>query len=65
MSTTRSISSAAAHKAPDALYKLGKIYFDRGDATRAREYFDRVVNEFGDSGSSAVKLARDFISSNY
>lgn len=52
-------------KAPDALYKLGKIYFDRGDATRAREYFDRVVNEFGDSGSSAVKLARDFISSNY
>jgi tol-pal system protein YbgF len=52
-------------KAPDALYKLGKIYFDRGDANRAREYFDRVINEFGDSGSSAVKLARDFIGSNY
>jgi tol-pal system protein YbgF len=52
-------------KIPDTLYKLGKIYFDRGDKDRAREYLDRVVNEFGDSGSSAVKLARDFISRNY
>jgi len=52
-------------KIPDALYKLGKIYYDRGNRDRAREYLDRVVNEFGDSGSSAVKLARDFISQNY
>jgi tol-pal system protein YbgF len=52
-------------KVPDALYKLGRIYFDRGDRDRAREYFDRVVNEFGNTGSSAVKLARDFLSSNY
>jgi tol-pal system protein YbgF len=52
-------------KVPDALYKLGRIYFDRGDSARAREFFDRVINEFGDSGSSAVKLARDFIRSNY
>lgn len=52
-------------KIPDALYKLGKIYYDRGNRDRAREYLDRVVNEFGDSGSSAVKLARDFISRYY
>ncbi len=52
-------------KIPDALYKLGKIYYDRGNRDRAREYLDRVINEFGDSGSSAVKLARDFISQNY
>ncbi len=52
-------------KIPDALYKLGKIYFDRGNRERARGYLDRVINEFGDSGSSAVKLARDFISQNY
>ena len=38
-------------KIPDALYKLGKIYFDRGDAARAREFFDRVINEFSDSSS--------------
>ncbi len=52
-------------KIPDALYKLGKIYYDRGNRDRAREYLDRVINEFGDSGSSAVKLAQDFISQNY
>ena len=52
-------------KVPDALYKLGRIYFDRNDRDRAREYFDRVINEFGDSNSSAVKLAQDFINSNY
>ncbi len=52
-------------KIPDALYKLGKVYFDKGDAAKAREYFDRVINEYGKSGSSAVKLARDFISQNY
>lgn len=52
-------------KVPDALYKLGRIYFDRDDRDRAREYFDRVISEFGDSGSSAVKLAQDFVNRNY
>ena len=52
-------------KIPDALYKLGRIYFERGDSQRARQYLDRVVNEYADSGSSAVKLARDFISINF
>jgi len=52
-------------KTPDALYKLGKVYFDKGNPQKAREYFDRVINEHGNSGSSAVKLARDFLSQNY
>ena len=52
-------------KVPDTLYKLGKIYFDRGDRERAREYLERVINEFGNSNSSAVKLARDFLGENY
>ena len=52
-------------KVADALYKLGKIYYDRGNRERAREYLERVVNEYGDSGSSAVKLARDFLSQNF
>jgi tol-pal system protein YbgF len=52
-------------KIPDALYKLGKVYFDKGNPEQAREYLDRVVKEYGNSGSSAVKLARDFISQNY
>ena len=52
-------------KVPDALYKLGKIYYDRGNRERAKEHLDRVINEYGDSGSSAVKLARDFLSQNF
>ena len=53
------------NKAPDAMYKLGKVYFDKGNREKAREYMDRVVNEYGSSNSSAVKLARDFIAENY
>ncbi len=52
-------------KIPDALYKLGKVYFDKGNREKAREYFERVINEFGDGNSSAVKLARDFLNENY
>jgi tol-pal system protein YbgF len=51
-------------KVPDALYKLGKIYAERGNCERGREYLERVINEFGNSNSSAVKLARDFLSEN-
>ena len=49
-------------KVPDTLYKLGKIYFEKGNCARSREYLERVINEFSDSGSSAVKLARDLLS---
>ena len=53
------------NKAPDAMYKLGKVYFLKGNRERSREYMDRVISEYGSSGSSAVKLARDFIAENY
>ncbi len=52
-------------KEADALYKLGKVYFQKGNADQARVYLDRVINEYGSSNSSAVKLARDFITENY
>ena len=52
-------------KAPDAMYKLGKVYFEKGNREKAREYLDRVISEFGSSNSSAVKLARDFLRQNY
>jgi tol-pal system protein YbgF len=52
-------------KEADALYKLGKVYFQKGNADQAREYLDRVISEYGSSNSSAVKLARDFITENY
>jgi len=52
-------------KVPDALYKLGKIYFERGDRDRAREHLERVIREYEDGDSSAVKLARDFLGRNF
>ena len=52
-------------KVPDALYKLGKVYFEKGNREKSREYLDRVIREYGDGNSSAVKLARDFLSQNF
>ncbi len=52
-------------KEADAMYKLGKVYFQKGNRDKAREYLDRVIAEHGSSNSSAVKLARDFIAENY
>ena len=52
-------------KAPDAMYKLGKVQFLKGNREKAREYLDRVIREYGNTNSSAVKLARDFLAENY
>ncbi len=52
-------------KAPDAMFKLGKVYFLKGNRSRSREYMDRVINEYGNSNSSAVQMARDFIAQNF
>lgn len=52
-------------KVPDALFKLGRIHYTKGNRERAREFLDRLINEFGSSNSAAVKLAQDFISENY
>ena len=52
-------------KVPDALYKLGKIHYEKGNLDKSREYLDRVIGEYGDSGSSAVELARNFLGQNF
>lgn len=52
-------------KAPDALYKLGKVQFMKGNREKAKEYLDQVINRYGNTNSSAVKLARDFLAENY
>lgn len=52
-------------KIPDTLYKLGRVYFQKGNPDKARQYLDRLIREYGSTNSSAVKLARDFISENY
>jgi len=52
-------------KAPDALFKLGKVQFMKGNREKAREYLDLVVRQYESSNSSVTKLARDFIAENY
>ncbi|MDO8861673.1 tol-pal system protein YbgF [Haliea sp. E1-2-M8] len=52
-------------KVPDALFKLGRIHYTKGNRERAREFLDRVISEYGSTNSAAVKLAQDFISENY
>ncbi len=49
-------------KMPDALFKLGRIYMQEGDAVRGRELLQRVQDEYG-SSDSATK-ARDYLEQN-
>ena len=46
-------------KVPDALYKLGEVYNVLGDVERAREYLNRVINDF--PNSTAAGLARKYL----
>ena len=50
-------------KVPDALYKLGKVHYLKGNRDKARQYLDGVIKGYGDT--SAARLAREFIAENY
>ncbi|WP_243391628.1 tol-pal system protein YbgF [Pseudohalioglobus lutimaris] len=52
-------------KAPDAMYKLGKVQYLKGNREKSREYLERVVRDYGNTNSSAVKLSRDFLEENF
>ena len=52
-------------KAPDALYKLGKVQFLKGNREKAKEYLDLVIVQYEGTNNAVVKLARDFIAQNY
>ena len=49
-------------KVPDAMYKLGRVHFMKGNSERSREYLNRVIREHPDS--SAARLAGDFLDQN-
>jgi tol-pal system protein YbgF len=49
-------------KIPDALFKLGRVQFVKGNSAGARDFLNRVIREYPDS--SAAALARDFIDQN-
>lgn len=41
-------------RAPDSLFKLGEIYRIEGDIERSLEYYDKVKEDFPDSGASQL-----------
>lgn len=49
-------------KEPDALYKLGRVQYIKGNRDRSREFLDRVIREYPES--SAAGLAKEFIDQN-
>ena len=49
-------------KEPDALYKLGRVHYIKGNRDRSREFLDRVIREYPES--SAAGLAKEFIQQN-
>ncbi len=43
---------------PDALYRVGALYLDRGDTAEGREYLERVVNSYPDSRAANTARRR-------
>ena len=41
-------------RTPDSLFKLGEIYRIEGDVERSREFYDKVKEDFPDSGASQL-----------
>ena len=50
-------------KVPDALYKLGRVQFIKGNRQRSKEYLDEVIREY--PSHAAAQLARQFLLDNF
>jgi tol-pal system protein YbgF len=52
-------------KAPDSLYKLGRVHYMKGDRAKAQGALQQVIDEYGASGSAAPQLAKQFLDQNF
>jgi tol-pal system protein YbgF len=52
-------------KVPDAMFKLARIYYQEGDKVKSRELLEQVINQYANSGSSAPRLAQEFLRQNF
>jgi tol-pal system protein YbgF len=50
-------------KVPDALYKLGRVQFIKGNRQSSQEYLDEVIREY--PSHAAAQLARQFLLENF
>ena len=46
-------------KVPDALYKLGRVQFIKGNRQRSKEYLDEVIREYPSHAAAATARASD------
>jgi TolA-binding protein len=47
------------------MYKLGKVYFQKGNQAKARQWLEKVIAEHGAGpNSSAADKARQFLKAN-
>ena len=51
-----------SNKVPDALYKLGKVYFLMGECKQSLDTLNKVVSDY--QGRSVAKLAASFLHDN-
>lgn len=53
-------------KAPDAMYKLGKVYFLLGNKPASREWLEKTINKYANTGNaSSADKARQFLNANF
>lgn len=50
-------------KTPDAMFKLAKVYHLQGESEKSKVLLKRVIDQAG--GSSAAKLAQDYLQKNF
>ena len=52
-------------KTPDALFEQGDIAFKKGDKAKSQKLMQRVIDEYGTSGSKAPQNAATYIAKNF
>lgn len=63
---SRLLSAYPQHaKVPDALYKLGKVYFLQGESEKSQHLLNQVIERYGSGTSSAPALAKEFLKENF
>ncbi len=52
-------------KVPDAMFKLGKVYFLQDEKGKSRHLLNQVIERYGNTDSTAPKLAAEFLKDNF
>jgi tol-pal system protein YbgF len=53
------------NKVPDAMFKLAKVYHLQGQNAEAKKLLEQLISQYGDTGKSAVRFAKDYLQRNF